>query len=153
MSYCRRAARSPPIADDRRDAEHWLRHVPQRRRNHVLTGLRTRDLRVLLATDVAARGLDVPTISHVINYGMPLKAEDYVHRIGRTGRAGRSGTAYTLVTPEDVNLIDAIENLIKKKIERETLKDLPEPQSHMKHQRHSAHHRGSVAMRLRVVGA
>jgi superfamily II DNA/RNA helicase len=53
-------------------------------------------LRVLVATDVAARGIDVPTISHVINYGLPMKAEDYVHRIGRTGRAGRSGLAVTL---------------------------------------------------------
>ena len=75
--------------------------MPQRRRNRVLHGLRTRDLRVLVATDVAARGIDVPTISHVINYGLPMKAEDYVHRIGRTGRAGRAGLAVTLAERRD----------------------------------------------------
>ena len=53
-------------------------------------------LKILVATDVAARGIDVPSISHVINYGLPMKAEDYVHRIGRTGRAGRNGLAVTL---------------------------------------------------------
>jgi len=61
--------------------------MPQGRRNRVLQGLRQRQLRVLVATDVAARGIDVPTVSHVINYGLPMKPEDYVHRIGRTGRA------------------------------------------------------------------
>src|ERR1700712_3954913 len=70
--------------------------MPQGRRTRVLQGLRTKQLRVLVATDVAARGIDVPSISHVINYGLPMKAEDYVHRIGRTGRAGRNGIAVTL---------------------------------------------------------
>ncbi|TXD80091.1 DEAD/DEAH box helicase, partial [Mitsuaria sp. TWR114] len=60
--------------------------MPQGKRNRTLMALRRRDLRVLVATDVAARGIDVPTISHVINFGLPMKAEDYVHRIGRTGR-------------------------------------------------------------------
>src|SRR5262245_40927740 len=83
--------------------------MPQRRRNRVLHGLRTRDLRVLVATDVAARGIDVPTITHVINYGLPMKAEDYVHRIGRTGRAGRSGLAITLAERRDVGMIRRIE--------------------------------------------
>ncbi|MEP7056704.1 MAG: DEAD/DEAH box helicase, partial [Caldimonas sp.] len=70
--------------------------MPQGRRNRVLQGLRSRQLKVLIATDVAARGIDVPSISHVINYGLPMKPEDYVHRIGRTGRAGRNGLAVTL---------------------------------------------------------
>src|SRR5215510_4087513 len=83
--------------------------MPQRRRNRVLTGLRTRDLRVLVATDVAARGIDVPTISHVINYGLPMKAEDYVHRIGRTGRAGRNGLAVTLAERMDAGMIRRIQ--------------------------------------------
>jgi superfamily II DNA/RNA helicase len=65
--------------------------MPQRMPHRTLDQLRSRHLRVLVATDVAARGIDVPTISHVINYGLPKKAEDYVHRIGRTGRAGRNG--------------------------------------------------------------
>jgi hypothetical protein len=64
---------------------------------------------VLVATDVAARGIDVPTISHVINYGLPMKAEDYVHRIGRTGRAGRQGLAITLGLRDDVSMIRRIQ--------------------------------------------
>ncbi|RVT88386.1 DEAD/DEAH box helicase [Inhella crocodyli] len=76
--------------------------MPQGKRNRTLMGLRRRELRVLVATDVAARGIDVPTISHVINVGLPMKAEDYVHRIGRTGRAGRSGLAVTLALREDL---------------------------------------------------
>lgn len=83
--------------------------MPQGRRNRVLQGLRTRQLRVLVATDVAARGIDVPTISHVINYGLPMKAEDYVHRIGRTGRAGRSGLAVTLAERRDLMMIKRIQ--------------------------------------------
>jgi superfamily II DNA/RNA helicase len=83
--------------------------MPQGRRNRVLGALRMRNLRVLVATDVAARGIDVPTITHVINYGLPMKAEDYVHRIGRTGRAGRSGLAITLAERRDVGMIRRIE--------------------------------------------
>ena len=83
--------------------------MPQGRRNRVLQGLRQRELRVLVATDVAARGIDVPTITHVINYGLPMKAEDYVHRIGRTGRAGREGLAITLAERRDVGMIRRIE--------------------------------------------
>jgi superfamily II DNA/RNA helicase len=84
--------------------------MPQGRRNRVLQGLRSRHLRILVATDVAARGIDVPTITHVINYGLPLKAEDYVHRIGRTGRAGRSGRAVTLAERRDVPMIRRIQH-------------------------------------------
>jgi len=83
--------------------------MPQGRRNRVLQGLRHGELRVLVATDVAARGIDVPTITHVINYGLPMKAEDYVHRIGRTGRAGREGLAITLAERRDVGMIRRIE--------------------------------------------
>ena len=83
--------------------------MPQGRRNRVLQDLRSRHLRVLVATDVAARGIDVPTISHVINHGLPMKAEDYVHRIGRTGRAGRNGLAITLAERRDVGMIRRIE--------------------------------------------
>jgi superfamily II DNA/RNA helicase len=83
--------------------------MPQGRRNRVLDALRTRRLRVLVATDVAARGIDVPSITHVVNYGLPMKAEDYVHRIGRTGRAGRSGLAITLAERHDVGMIRRIE--------------------------------------------
>jgi superfamily II DNA/RNA helicase len=90
--------------------------MPQGKRNRVLRALRERQLRVLVATDVAARGIDVPTISHVINYGLPMKAEDYVHRIGRTGRAGRSGLAITLGLRDDVSMIRRIQQFTTQQI-------------------------------------
>jgi superfamily II DNA/RNA helicase len=83
--------------------------MPQGRRTRTLMALRSGELKVLVATDVAARGIDVPTISHVINFGLPMKAEDYVHRIGRTGRAGRSGRAITLAERRDVSMIRRIQ--------------------------------------------
>ena len=83
--------------------------MPQGRRNRVLQDLRNRHLRVLVATDVAARGIDVPTISHVINHGLLMKPEDYIHRIGRTGRAGRTGLAITLAERRDIGMIRRIE--------------------------------------------
>ena len=64
-----------------------------------------------MASDVAARGLDVEGMSHVFNFDVPIHAEDYVHRIGRTGRAGREGRAFTLATPEDGRFVEAIEQL------------------------------------------
>ncbi len=105
--------------------------MPQGRRNRVLNGLRNRQLRVLVATDVAARGIDVPTISHVINFGLPMKAEDYVHRIGRTGRAGRSGLAVTLAERRDVVMIKRIQQFTTQTIPVATVEGLeprqPEP--------------------------
>ncbi|WP_204307899.1 helicase-related protein, partial [Klebsiella pneumoniae] len=71
-------------------------------------------LKLLVASDVAARGLDIPDVSHVFNYDVPIHAEDYVHRIGRTGRAGRSGKSFTIVTKSDGKYVDAIEKLIGK---------------------------------------
>ncbi|MBV8380263.1 MAG: DEAD/DEAH box helicase [Paucibacter sp.] len=90
--------------------------MPQGKRNRVLMALRRRELRVLVATDVAARGIDVPTITHVINYGLPMKAEDYVHRIGRTGRAGREGLAVTLAVADDVSMIRRIQQFTTQQI-------------------------------------
>ena len=105
--------------------------MPQGRRNRVLQGLRSRQLKVLVATDVAARGIDVPTISHVINYGLPMKAEDYVHRIGRTGRAGRSGLAVTLAERRDASMIHSIQRFTTQRIPPATIAGLeprrPEP--------------------------
>jgi superfamily II DNA/RNA helicase len=107
--------------------------MPQGRRNRVLHGLRSRDLRVLVATDVAARGIDVPSISHVINYGLPMKAEDYVHRIGRTGRAGRSGLAVTLAERRDAAMIHSIQRFTTQRIPPAVVAGLeprrPEPQA------------------------
>ncbi|WP_119291297.1 DEAD/DEAH box helicase [Azohydromonas sediminis] len=104
--------------------------MPQGRRNRVLDGLRRGQLRVLVATDVAARGIDVPTISHVINYGLPMKAEDYVHRIGRTGRAGRAGLAVTLAEARDAGMIHRIQRFTTQAIPVATLPGL-EPQRAM----------------------
>ncbi len=108
--------------------------MPQGRRNRVLQGLRNRQLRVLVATDVAARGIDVPTISHVINYGLPMKAEDYVHRIGRTGRAGRNGVAVTLGERMDVGMIRRIQQFTTQPIPVSVIEGLepksPEPRIH-----------------------
>jgi superfamily II DNA/RNA helicase len=98
--------------------------LPQGRRNHVLQGLRSRKLRVLVATDVAARGIDVPTISHVINFGLPMKAEDYVHRIGRTGRAGRQGLAVTLAEAGDAGMIRRIQQFTTQNIPVATITGL-----------------------------
>ena len=87
-------------------------------------GLRTRQLQILVATDVAARGIDVPTISHVINYGLPMKAEDYVHRIGRTGRAGRNGLAITLAERMDAGMIRRIQQFTTQPIPVATIAGL-----------------------------
>src|SRR5205085_11024749 len=81
-------------------------------------GFREGETRVLVATDRAARGIDVDSISHVINYDVPEQPEDYVHRIGRTGRAGKVGRAITLVTPVDELSMRAIERLTGQTVER-----------------------------------
>ncbi len=83
----------------------------------TLQSFRDGNLQLLVASDVAARGLDIPDVSHVFNFDVPIHSEDYVHRIGRTGRAGRSGAAFTLVTKRDSKFVDAIEKLIGEKVE------------------------------------
>ena len=114
--------------------------MPQGRRNRVLQGLRSRDLRVLVATDVAARGIDVPTISHVINYGLPMKAEDYVHRIGRTGRAGRSGLAVTLAERRDTGMVRRIEHFTTQRIPNAVIEGLEPKQRPLAEPRHQPRH-------------
>jgi superfamily II DNA/RNA helicase len=91
--------------------------MDQRARMAALEAFRNGETTLLVASDVAARGLDIPAVSHVFNFDVPYHAEDYVHRIGRTGRAGRSGEAFTLVTRLDSKSLDAIEKLIGQKIE------------------------------------
>ena len=90
----------------------------QSQRIAALQAFRDGHTRVLVATDIAARGLDVEGVSHVVNYDAPMQAEDYVHRIGRTGRAQNEGEAYTLVTPADERMIIRIEAVLKRKIQR-----------------------------------
>jgi ATP-dependent RNA helicase DeaD len=91
--------------------------MQQRQRDSVMNRFRAAKADLLIATDVAARGLDIEQLSHVFNYDLPSAAEDYVHRIGRTGRAGRGGTAITLVEPREHRLLRTIEHFTKQKIE------------------------------------
>ena len=97
--------------------------LDQSQRTRTLDGFRAGALRFLIASDVAARGLDIPAVSHVINYDVPMHAEDYVHRIGRTGRAGLEGRAITICTPTDEKNLEDIERLIDNPIPR---LDVPE---------------------------
>ncbi|MCG9491882.1 DEAD/DEAH box helicase [Acinetobacter pittii] len=104
--------------------------MPQTVRNRRLRSIREGRAKILVATDVAARGLDVPTISHVINFGLPMKHEDYVHRIGRTGRAGRTGQAITLATYRERGKIRALEDYLDARLsvsEIEGLEPSPPP--------------------------
>lgn len=91
--------------------------MDQKSRMATLEGFKKNEITFLIASDVAARGLDIPDVSHVFNFDVPTHAEDYVHRIGRTGRAGRSGVAVSLVAPADTKYLTAIETLIEKKLE------------------------------------
>lgn len=91
--------------------------MDQRSRTNMLQGFKDNVIQILVASDVAARGLDIPDVSHVYNFDVPIHAEDYVHRIGRTGRAGREGQAFTLVEKSSMKYLEAIEKLIDKKIE------------------------------------
>jgi ATP-dependent RNA helicase RhlE len=94
-------------------------------RTRTLAEFKRGELRVLVATDVAARGLDIQHLPHVVNYDLPQVAEDYVHRIGRTGRAGEEGVALSLVCPEEQSLLQAIEALLKHAIPRQALTEFP----------------------------
>jgi len=95
----------------------------QREREQALRGFRDGRFEVLVATDIAARGLDIADVSHVINYDVPQHPEDYVHRIGRTGRMEATGDAYTLMVAEDVRHVNAIEHFIGQKIPRVKLEN------------------------------
>jgi superfamily II DNA/RNA helicase len=97
--------------------------LDQSLRTKTLDGFRDGSVHLLIASDVAARGLDIPAVSHVFNFDVPSHPEDYVHRIGRTGRAGRAGKAYTIATPSDDKYLAAIEALVKQPIPRG---DVPE---------------------------
>jgi ATP-dependent RNA helicase RhlE len=96
-------------------------NLSQTRRQAALDGFRDGKFQILVATDIAARGIDVTQISHVINYDIPSTPEAYIHRIGRTGRATRSGEAFTLVTKEDKDMVQAINRIIGSKIEQRIL--------------------------------
>jgi ATP-dependent RNA helicase RhlE len=95
--------------------------LPQNRRQAALDGFRNGSIKILVATDIAARGIDVLSISHVINYDMPASTDDYIHRIGRTGRVSKNGDAITFVTSDDTDKINALERLLDAPLERLTL--------------------------------
>jgi ATP-dependent RNA helicase RhlE len=97
--------------------------VKQSDRLKALGGFKDGTYNILVATDVAARGIDISTVTHVINYRVPENAEDYVHRIGRTGRAETEGDAFTILTADEIEFADSVENFIGKKIERKKLED------------------------------
>jgi len=93
----------------------------QNQRNAALTGFRSGRYSVLVATDIAARGLDIPDVSHVINFDLPEAPEAYIHRIGRTARMGKSGEALSLVMPEDGASLRGIERTLGVRLERATV--------------------------------
>ncbi|MAY45990.1 MAG: DEAD/DEAH box helicase [Rhodobacteraceae bacterium] len=103
--------------------------LEQSQRMKTLDLFRDKTLRFLIASDVAARGLDIPSVSHVFNFDVPTHSEDYVHRIGRTGRAGRDGKAVMICSTRDEKYLDQIEKLVQKEIPRidNPLKSAPEP--------------------------
>ena len=101
--------------------------LDQSQRTKTLDRFRDGELRFLVASDVAARGLDIPAVSHVFNFDVPSHSEDYVHRIGRTGRAGREGKAVMICSGPDEKLLDAIEKLISKEIPRAETPEIGKP--------------------------
>lgn len=132
-------------------------NLSQARRQSAMSGFRSGEFRIMVATDIAARGIDVTRISHVINYDIPNSSEDYVHRIGRTGRAAKSGDAFTLVTSEDRDTVRDIERVMGSPIERRTIEgfdytvDAPgrdaefarPPRAHMPSRRPAAANKGT----------
>jgi superfamily II DNA/RNA helicase len=124
--------------------------MDQSARTAALDQFRKGEIPLLVASDVAARGLDIPAVSHVFNFDVPHHADDYVHRIGRTGRAGRAGTAISIVTPLDQKSMVAIEKLIGQTIPRaegvaaSTSSEAPAPSGGEREQpRHARSHGGS----------
>ena len=95
--------------------------MQQRERDRVQNSLRDGTLKILVATDVVGRGIDISTISHIINYDVPQDCDDYVHRVGRTGRMGREGIAFTFVVPGEGDVLTSIEQRINKQLKRDTI--------------------------------
>ena len=104
-------------------------NMNQRQRTRAMRQMRSGEMQIMVATDVAARGLDVQTISHVINFDLPMNPEDYVHRIGRTGRAGAKGVALSFVAHRDIPILRQIERFTQQKLEEYTVAGM-EPRKH-----------------------
>tara|TARA_A100001391_G_scaffold201012_2_gene186857 strand:- start:1178 stop:1813 length:636 start_codon:yes stop_codon:yes gene_type:complete len=101
--------------------------LQQRERDRVLQSLRDRKLKLLIATDVVGRGIDITTISHIVNFDVPQDCDDYVHRVGRTGRMGRDGIAFTFVVPGEGDILTSIERRINKELIRDSLEGFEPP--------------------------
>ena len=108
-------------------AEAMHGNLSQSQRNRVLQAFRMGRLTTLVATDVVGRGIDVPGITHVVNFDLPEDPEHYVHRIGRTGRMGKDGVAYSFVCPEQARMLDLIEREISRELERDQVEGVPSP--------------------------
>src|SRR6202521_6199966 len=121
--------------------------LDQRARMAALDAFRNGEVQLLVCSDVAARGLDIPDVSHVINYDAPHHAEDYVHRIGRTGRAGKSGQALTIVSRIDQKAVAEIEKLIARKIDWQEGAQLPPEDDEAPQREHSPRGRGGAHRR------
>ncbi len=130
--------------------------MKQGQRRRTIDRLTRNQLRVLVATDVAARGLDIKGISHVVNFDMPMQAEDYVHRIGRTGRGGATGTAVSLIGPKDWGLLSAVERLLENKLEITEVAGLepklPKPKPSHNKRRSGSARRGKPSIRYKRGG-
>jgi ATP-dependent RNA helicase RhlE len=134
--------------------------LPQSRRQAAIEGFRTGTIKILVATDIASRGIDVLRISHVINYDMPGSTDDYIHRIGRTGRVEKTGDALTFVTRADSEKVNDLERILNKPLERLTLEgfDYNKPASNNGHsrprqpQRARSNRRGPVKTGFKSLG-
>jgi len=107
--------------------------MSQAQRLGALSGFKAKEHRILVCTDVASRGLDVPSVDLVVNYDVPKNSKDYIHRVGRTARAGRTGRAVTMVTQYDVELFQRVEHFLGKKLEE--FKELVETKVKAGHER------------------
>ena len=122
-------------------------NLRQSKRDRVIAGFRNGNSRILIATDVAARGLDIPIIQHVINYDLPQVPEDYIHRIGRTGRAGKEGSSLTFLTPNDRSMWNSIRRLIdpnfkaSKNIQKRSFKKNKKGKTHFNKKRNNFKYR------------
>jgi ATP-dependent RNA helicase DeaD len=98
--------------------------MEQRQRDRVLKALREGHIKILVATDVVGRGIDITSISHIINFDIPQDCDDYLHRVGRTGRMGREGVAYTFIAPGEGDFLTAVEQRINKLLKRDEMEGL-----------------------------
>ena len=148
--FCRTKRRVSKLLDALKEAgynaDELHGDLSQAKRERVMKSFRDAAIQLLVATDVAARGLDVEGVTHVFNYDVPEDAESYIHRIGRTGRAGEHGLAVTFIAAKDLPLLKEIETGIKMKIERKTLEGLkPAPPAPNKEKQRPQKRRGTTA--------